>query len=275
MKHLRDILSLPILAANPGPCDLGRLDEILNAENEKCAEVVADLNRGVIAIALSGGIDSSLNLAMLRKAFPWRKIVAYTIGMNAKDDDVIHAKEVAERCNVTHHRIVMPSLEEVISASATVKELFCQKGLDRQVDGSVAVHLLFQELQKDGLKAIILHRGADELFGGGWSHRISIEKGNATARTIFDFLWASLEKNHLWPIEILSTVADVRVVYPYLRRSVVEEVARIEFSARTSRQESKIPLRDLAAKYDVPESVVNRPKRRMRQSVPPMPQPTE
>ncbi len=274
MKYLKEVLSLPIVAPETGACDLAQLDRVLCAENEKCAEAVAQLNDGPIAICLSGGVDSSLSLAMIRRKFPTHRILAYTMGTDEQCPDIVHAAEVAERFQVMVHRVLMPTHEDSVNALKAIRPLFERKGIAQVSDGSIASYLLFQQLKKDGVKSVIHHRGADELFGGSWSHRDSLSRGTSPAFSVFEYFWSGLERNHLRPAHLLSTEADIRVVYPYLRRSVVETVTRIKLESRTSLVQGKIPLRDLACRYRVPESVIGRPKRRLRDSIPPTATPT-
>jgi asparagine synthetase B (glutamine-hydrolysing) len=270
MKHLQNVLSLPIVAERTEACNLPRLDRILGDENEICADAVSSLNGGTIAICLSGGVDSSLSLAMIRKRFPTHPIVAYTMGASEDCPDVTHAKEVAERFRVKEHHVIIPTLDDTINAFNAVRPVLSQRGMKNVIDGSVASHLLFQRMHQDGIKSVIHHSGADELFGGSWSHRHSLERGASPAFSVFEYFWSGLEKSHIRPAHFLSSMADVCIVYPYLRRNVVETVTAIKLESRTSFAQSKIPLRDLACKYGVPDSVIGRPKQRQRDSIPPV-----
>lgn len=270
MNHWRDVLSMPIVAPTLRSCDLDRLDRILREAHADCADIVSHLNAGPVAICLSGGVDSSLGAAMLRSLFPSIPIVAYTIGSEPDYPDVAYAMQVAHRFGLDH-RVLVPTADEYLDAWHELSAIAAQKGIERLVEGSIASYLLFRQMRRDGLRAFIHHYGADELFGGLLPHRHGLRSSELNAHSIFAFYWEGIERSHLWPLDIASNAVGLHSVFPYLQEAFVREATTIPLAQRTSVQQTKIPLRDLACTYGVPDAVIGRVKRRLYDSVPPAP----
>jgi len=246
MHIWNQILSVPIVSAETRPCDLDRLEELLLAANRACALECLIENAGAIAVCLSGGLDSSTSVAMIRRAFPGGRIAAYTIGSDESHPDVVHAAEVADRFGLAH-RVVIPTAKDEAAA-------------DDDIPSSIGVHVLYRFMRRDGVRSVIAHDGIDELLGGYWAHREWMGRDAAKALEAFTARWGALESEHLQPLEATAEAAGIRVRFPYLKRSVVEEIAAIPLEERTSREVSKMPLRAIASRYGVPESVIRRKK---------------
>jgi len=86
--------------------------------------------------------------------------------------------------------------------------------------------------------------GIDELLGGYWDHRkeTDIEK----IRLAFEKRWSLLAEEHLLPMSCKARHFGVSLIFPYLSREVIDYISRIPVEERTSREESKIPLRKIA-----------------------------
>jgi len=78
-----------------------------------------------ISIALSGGIDSTLILAMLRKLFPDIEIEAITIKFAKSTDESSVAAKIAENFEANHHIVYLENyLEELPKAISVVNMPF-------------------------------------------------------------------------------------------------------------------------------------------------------
>ena len=89
-------------------------DEITKSINEP--------NPKSIAIALSGGIDSILTLAVLKKQYPQTNIEAISIKFANSIDETISAKKVAEHYKINHHVLELENyLEELPKAISIIK----------------------------------------------------------------------------------------------------------------------------------------------------------
>ena len=109
-----------------------------------------------ISIALSGGIDSTLILAMLRKLFPDIEIEAITIKFAESVDESSVAAKIAENFEANHHIVYLENyLEELPKAISIIKMPFWDLHWYHVVKKS-------QSLSKH----LVSGDGGDELFGG-------------------------------------------------------------------------------------------------------------
>ena len=109
-----------------------------------------------ISIALSGGVDSTLILAMLRKLFPDIEIEAITIKFAKSIDESSAAEKIAENFEANHHIVYLENyLEELPKAINIIKMPFWDLHWYHVVKKS-------QSLSKH----LVSGDGGDELFGG-------------------------------------------------------------------------------------------------------------
>jgi len=220
-------------------------------------------NNGRVFIALSGGIDSSYCVAEIRefcgKNCP---IDTFTVGSSEQHPDVVHAKIIAELFNTEHHCLIPNNrdIREVNLLSEKQPQLFSEE----KGKNGYGVFFLLQMVKKyakeigiPGQPVLITHDGIDELLGGYWPHR-KFETQHETEE-IFETFWRELPEKHLIPLKRKADFHDVIPLHPYLHRSVVEYISHIPVEERTSRAESKIPLRRLAEKV-LPPEIINRRK---------------
>ena len=109
-----------------------------------------------IAISLSSGIDSSLCLALLRKIFPKRKILAICGVFDNGFDESKEAKKIAEKFSaefkILHMGSMFSNMPEIIS-------------ITKRPRWNTYTHLIAKEAKKK-TNILITGDGADELFGG-------------------------------------------------------------------------------------------------------------
>ena len=109
-----------------------------------------------ISIALSGGIDSTLILAMLRKLFPDIEIEAITIKFAESVDESPVAAKIAQNFEANHHIVYLENyLEELPKAISIIKMPFWDLHWYHVVKKSQSLS-----------KYLASGDGGDELFGG-------------------------------------------------------------------------------------------------------------
>lgn len=109
-----------------------------------------------ISIALSGGIDSTLILAMLRKLFPDIEIEAITIKFAKSVDESPVAAKIAQNFEANHHIVYLENyLEELPKAISIIKMPFWDLHWYHVVKKSQSLS-----------KYLASGDGGDELFGG-------------------------------------------------------------------------------------------------------------
>ncbi|MFH1099107.1 MAG: asparagine synthase C-terminal domain-containing protein [Candidatus Uhrbacteria bacterium] len=267
MNGWREAVSLPVIAgpnqawSTDDPKDLLDMRKHLDLEarllaaHRECGSACLESNGGVIAMTLSGGLDSTLSLAMLRTLTPDARIRTFTIGGSQRHPDLRFARIAATHFRVAVTALHVPSDSERALARSEIQAM----GDPSPTDGGIGVMALYRFMADRGLKMVIAGDGIDELTGGYWKHRAG--HSSEETRAAFEHFWSRLAPDHLEPLERKAERVGISIVFPYLQRSVVEYVARIPLAERTSREESKKPLRTIARRYGVPKEIIARPKR--------------
>tara|TARA_R110001632_G_scaffold63953_2_gene152393 strand:+ start:3162 stop:5054 length:1893 start_codon:yes stop_codon:yes gene_type:complete len=131
-------------------------------------QMMADVPVGFF---LSGGLDSSLIVAIARKLFPEKKIQTYTIESpeitkEGFTDDLHYAKKVAEYLNVDL---------SIVKADADILKYFDKVvyHLDEpQADSApINVYNICSQARKDGVKVLLGGTAGDDLFSGYRRHQ--------------------------------------------------------------------------------------------------------
>lgn len=145
-------------------------DLIIKLENHLLKAVKRQMLSDVpIGFFLSGGLDSSILVAMARKLNPEMKIKCYTIQTNPTEgftDDLSYAKKVADHLNVNL---------TVIDAKADVLKSFDKViyHLDEpQADPApINVYNICKAARKDGIKVLIGGAAGDDILSGYRRHQ--------------------------------------------------------------------------------------------------------
>lgn len=240
-----------------------RIEELENILAESVKKCLSGIEKGDIAISLSGGLDSSLITALARKNFPEAKIITLTLGSKG-NPDFLFAKKVVDILETDHHEYI-PSQEEINKAKVEMveKELLPQH---------LVQSLTYRFANSLGIKKIISAEGGDELFGGYWWHQKSIpgyvEKYGKNQEEAFKKSWSEILYSHLLDYQKSSEAYGIELRFPFLQREVVECVSHIPLKDRCTpskerypdQKERKKPEREIALKY-LPEEIVHRKKR--------------
>jgi len=142
--------------------DFEPIDEPVNPtsiENSICDEIEKKLNytnEQEVSIALSGGVDSTLMLSLLRKTKPDVKINAVSIKFANSVDETPAASRIAEKYNADHHVIELENyLSELPKAISIIKLPFWD------------LHWYYVVKKSQTLSKILISGdGGDELFAG-------------------------------------------------------------------------------------------------------------
>lgn len=123
-----------------------------------------------VGFFLSGGLDSSLIVAIAKKLFPESKIVCYTIRSDdfSKEgfvDDLFYAKKVAKYLDV-ELRIVHANSDILNNFDKVIYHLD-----EPQADSApINVYNICREAKKDGIKVLLGGTAGDDLFSGYRRH---------------------------------------------------------------------------------------------------------
>jgi len=112
-----------------------------------------------VSLAFSGGLDSSLILAMAQKSN--REIKAFTINRGDNDIDYKYAKKISRYLNLDLTPINFKDISK-----KSVDHLFSIYDQPIGCSSIFSTFALFREISKYGFKVTLLGDGGDELFGG-------------------------------------------------------------------------------------------------------------
>lgn len=236
-----------------------------------------------LSVLLSGGIDSSLVLALLRKIYPKVPISTFTLAKSKDYPDMVFAHNVADLFETEHNEIIL-SNEEYIKFLDEYKRV---KRYDFKGDINVYILCYFA---KAFSSTIVTGDGGDECFGGYWLHghplghketgKIkSFEEIHPTPRKYlkgmvnmgfrdflykeesqkedYDAVWEYFVKimapRHLAPLLYTAKFLNIEVYTPLFSEKLINFMRNLPYTKRVGRKMEK----QLASMY-LPESVVER-----------------
>jgi len=121
--------------------------------------LIADVPLGVF---LSGGVDSSLVVAIMSQILPPSQIQAFSIGFEEKDfDESVYAKKVAKHLGVKHHLKIF-SQKEVLKLIPKIADFLDEP----MADPSILPTFLLSQFTRQSVKVALSGDGGDENFGG-------------------------------------------------------------------------------------------------------------
>lgn len=195
-----------------------------------------------VALLLSGGLDSSIILAIAREHYD---VVAYTAGVEGSRD-MNNAIEVARKIGVEHYPIIINS-EIVLNA--------IWKIINRYRDLSI-VELSFEipfyiTISKARERNVFTGQGADELFGGYSKY---LKNPSLMERDIIVLIGRTVPRE----MEIARTFGKA-LHTPFISPGILKFAMEIPMDEKIG-TERKIILRKLASRLGLPKEVMGREK---------------
>jgi len=141
------------------------LEELRRAVRQR---LISDVPLGAL---LSGGIDSSLIVALMAEAGP--QVKTFTIGFDDSSfDERTYARVVAERYGTDHHELVVrPDMLEVLPRLAWYLD-------EPMADPSALPTYYVSKMARQHVTVVLNGDGGDEDFGGYWHHGASLTAQN-------------------------------------------------------------------------------------------------
>lgn len=171
---------------------INQLDNLL--ENSIKEQLVSDVPVGLF---LSGGLDSSLIAAYVRKLKPNQKIQAFTIDIQGADmegnpNDLPYARKVAQKLNIDLEEIII-SPQDVLKYIEELTYILDEPLAD---PAAINVLLITKIATEKGYKVLLSGAGGDDIFTGYRRHKAIVmdEKLNRLPSILKNII-ASLSKN--------------------------------------------------------------------------------
>lgn len=156
---------LPRPEAGSGPVKVS--DDLENDLLDLLRQIVHDqmISDVPIGAFLSGGIDSSLVVALMSEA-SGQPVRTFSVGFEEESySELPYARLIAERFKTNHHELIIkPRAHEVITAMA---DYFDEPFAD---SSAVAVYAV-SDLAASHLKVVLSGDGGDEVFGGYYTYQ--------------------------------------------------------------------------------------------------------
>ncbi|MDC1450326.1 asparagine synthase (glutamine-hydrolyzing) [Candidatus Thioglobus sp.] len=166
---------------------ISSLDNILS--NSVKSQLISDVPLGAF---LSGGIDSSLVVALMQK-YSAQQVKTFTIGFNEKNrNEAIYAKQIANYLGTDHTELYV-SAKEALDVIPLLPSLYDEPFSD---SSQIPTFLLAQMTQKH-VKVALSGDGADELFGGYNRHFKTYQ------------WWSKINKMPMWARGSISKGIDL------------------------------------------------------------------
>ena len=140
--------------------------KLFNMINNAVQKRVQGTSDRPIACLLSGGLDSSLICAMVKKYYnnPNHKLETYSIGLPGSED-LKFARLVADHLDTDHHEIIVSEDDFFNAIPEVIKAI--ESYDTTTVRASVGNYLIAKYIQKNSNAKVIFNGdGADELMGG-------------------------------------------------------------------------------------------------------------
>ena len=182
------------------------------------------------SLSLSGGIDSSLLLWFMVKAFGNESVRCYTIALNEDHPDYHYSNLVGKHFGVD-------------------VEVFCPH--KHTGDGDEIVRQFYRNLVGRGVRRIVAGDGIDEFMCGYYDHQ-----KNPTEETYFSYL-RRLHGEHLKPLNQNSN--QVNVFLPYLDEQLISLMGQIPLSEKVDFGNRKKIMAKMA-QGKIPNEIIQRHK---------------
>ena len=178
---------------DPGKFEIGQNTDLV--ETALRQSVIAQMQSDVpLGALLSGGIDSSLIVALMQSQST-DKIKTFTIGFEeATSDESVHARQIAKHLGTDHHEMVLTpgaALDRIPRLPSILDE--------PMGDSSQIPTMCVMELAKQHVTVALSGDGADELFGGYGRYRRVPE------------VWGKTMRVPRTAIKLMSKAADLGV----------------------------------------------------------------
>ena len=234
------------------PLDLKKIATTFEEAVKK--RMMGDVDVGVF---LSGGLDSSLVAAMLKKNAKG-KVHSFSIGVEGSENekcDLTYARIVAEQLGTEHHEKIFTIQEGL---DAIDKVIYYHETFDAgSIRSGCAMYLLCQLVGKY-VKVCISGEGSDEIFAGYLFFKESKSAAELHKETVTRVL--NLNSLQLQFNDRLGMAASVEIRVPFLDKDFLELVLNIDPEEKMSANRIEKWILRKAFEGVLPESVLWRQK---------------
>lgn len=230
---------------DPGPCDPATVRELLRDGVRQRL-----LSDRPVCFLLSGGLDSSLVLALARELHP--DPVAYTAVYDSDSADLVSARRIAAHLDVPLVEVPVPSpTSESIGEAVRVVEV----PMKAQVEIAVAHLPLMRRIAADGYRVALSGEAADELFCGYGNMMLQAAKA-ADYPSVIRSAVEKMARGNFVRVNKVMMAAGVEGRLPFMEERLV---ATLMSASKDDNPPGKKLLKAAASEL-LPSWVIRRPK---------------
>ncbi|MFX1285200.1 MAG: asparagine synthase C-terminal domain-containing protein [Promethearchaeota archaeon] len=232
---------------------------------EKRLKKIIGAHRNSVGLLYSGGLDSSIIAKIMTILIPPSSIIVVSVGLR-DSIDLNNAILGAEILGIDLN-ICFLTEERVLETTEILKQINI---INHPVALSIAIPIFLgmQTLaNKLNVKTVLLGQGADELFGGYQRYvQLYEKKGLDAIKKAMTGDLRALQEDQIIREQKMAQFFGLNLIYPFLDPKIIKRANSYPISNHISYtpQEKvirKVLLRNLGKKLDLPEIIVERPKK--------------
>ncbi len=211
------------------------------------------------AVLLSGGIDSSLVSFFVSRYF--KRYTVVSMG-TAKTKDLPYVKIMSGFLSVPFTWVDLEA-KIVMNSIPIVKRLLFDKGIPltlMQISLASAYFFVFQSIKEMGISHVFTGQGPDVLFGGYHKYKSATDMNSEIKK---DLTLLEIDKKR---DNAMAKYFGLTLINPFLEQDVIDFAVRLPSGFKLKGGIEKYLLRALAKQYNLPEQIVNRPKKAFQYS---------
>lgn len=206
-------------------------------------------NGETTACLLSGGVDSSTILYLMKKLHDG-PVVAYTFyNQNSNSDDYNSAKLICKKLGI-ELRPVSKTISQLADFYLTSGVKMSETFETPLVRNAVSYYFLCKQISEDGFKFALSGEGADEVFGGYDYFKLF---NPALADKMIEKSLSEIHRTYLQMADRSSMYATLEIRVPYMDENFVKYCASLPPFCRINEKSNKWLLRNLFSNQIPPE----------------------
>ncbi|VVC06308.1 Asparagine synthase [uncultured archaeon] len=234
------------------------MDYITKLHEQMVGTIKNSTNTKKIAIAFSGGVDSSL-LAKISSNIGY-EILLLTVGFEGSHD-IEFSKNISTMLQFKHV-IDIISLESFSEVTRKIKQTIKTENLSWN-ENCIAFYYVSKLAQNYGIKTVLTSNGIDELFCGYNAYREAIDEGEQAVIMLMNKKLDN-EIQMMKAVNAVSSEFDVTIIQPFLSKKFIEFAKTIPIEEKIKDKDDMIRkhiVRKLALTIGIPkESALKRKK---------------
>jgi asparagine synthase (glutamine-hydrolysing) len=218
-----------------------------------------------VAVAFSGGLDSSLIAHMANKCGVKVNLIHVSLENELETEAAFEAAEKLDLPMQVHLfkesdvENTLPPVVELIEESDPVKAAI-----------GVSVYWTTQKAQETGYNILLAGQGADELFGGyqRYVNEYCKEGSKKVRQTMFNDI-VRIQENNLERDRKICMNSDVELRLPFCSFNLVKYASSLPVDVKFEQKQDslrKLVLRKVALNLGLPASIANKPKKAVQYS---------